>query len=108
MTIGEKNIVKRWSMMASKDLGFDRNPEARGFAELFSSIFEHDHTQPCFQTSEHPGKSRSFCLPRSTHCHRRTPLLHASICKAKPSQENPPDQRADLSPKTDQSAFSAI
>lgn len=46
MTISEKNIVKRWNMMASKDLGFDRNPEARGFAELFSSIFEHDNTQP--------------------------------------------------------------
>lgn len=46
MTISEKNIVKRWNMMASKDLGSDRNPEARGFAELFSSIFEHDNTQP--------------------------------------------------------------
>lgn len=46
MTISEKNIVKRWNMMASKDLGFDRNPEAMGFAELFSSIFEHDNTQP--------------------------------------------------------------
>ena len=46
MTISEKNIVKRWNMMASKDLGYDRNPEARGFAELFSSIFEHDNTQP--------------------------------------------------------------
>ena len=38
MTISEKNIVKRWNMMASKDLGYDRNPEARGFAELFSSM----------------------------------------------------------------------
>ncbi len=46
MTISEKNIVKRWNIMASKDLGYDRNPEARGFAELFSSIFEHDNTQP--------------------------------------------------------------
>ena len=46
MTISEKNIVKRWNMMASKDLGYDRNPEAKGFAELFSSIFEHDNTQP--------------------------------------------------------------
>lgn len=46
MTISEKNIVKRWNMMASKDLGYDRNPEARGFAELFSSIFEHDNEQP--------------------------------------------------------------
>lgn len=46
MTISEKNIVKRWNMMASKDLGYDRNPEARGFAELFSSIFEHENTQP--------------------------------------------------------------
>lgn len=46
MTISEKNIVKRWNMMASKDLGYDRNPEARGFAELFSSIFEHNNTQP--------------------------------------------------------------
>ncbi|EOS68075.1 hypothetical protein C818_04242 [Lachnospiraceae bacterium MD308] len=35
MTISEKNIVKRWSMMASKDLGTDRNVEAIGFAELF-------------------------------------------------------------------------
>lgn len=25
MTISEKNIVKRWNMMASKDLGYDRN-----------------------------------------------------------------------------------
>ena len=40
MTISEKNIVKRWNMMASKDLGFDRNSEARGFAEFFRSIFE--------------------------------------------------------------------
>ena len=46
MTISEKNIVKRWNMMASKDLGFDRNPEARAFAEFFSSIFEHNNTQP--------------------------------------------------------------
>lgn len=46
MTISEKNIVKRWNMMAGKDLGYGRNSEARGFAELFSSIFEHDNTQP--------------------------------------------------------------
>lgn len=46
MTISEKNIVKRWRLMASKDLGYARNPEASGFAELFSSIFEHDNTQP--------------------------------------------------------------
>lgn len=32
--------------MASKDLGFDRNPEASGFAQLFSSIFECGNTQP--------------------------------------------------------------
>ncbi|MEY8424676.1 hypothetical protein AALB52_18425 [Lachnospiraceae bacterium 38-14] len=46
MTISEKNIVKRWNMMASKDLGFDRNSEARGFAEFFRSIFEDGNTQP--------------------------------------------------------------
>lgn len=45
MTISEKNIVKRWSMMASKDLGYDRNVEAIGFAELFKSVFEDGFTQ---------------------------------------------------------------
>lgn len=46
MTISEKNIVKRWNIMASKDLGYDRNIEAIGFAEFFSTIFEHGNTQP--------------------------------------------------------------
>lgn len=46
MTMDEQNIVRRWRMMASKDLGIDRNLEAIGFAELFSSIFECDNTQP--------------------------------------------------------------
>lgn len=45
MTISEKNIVKRWNMMASKDLGYDRNIEAIGFAELFKSVFEDGLTQ---------------------------------------------------------------
>lgn len=45
MTISEKNIVQRWRMMASKDLGYDRNVEAKGFAELFKSVFEDGYTQ---------------------------------------------------------------
>lgn len=45
MTISEKNIVKRWNMMASKDLGTDRNVEAIGFAELFKNVFEDGFTQ---------------------------------------------------------------
>lgn len=45
MTISEQNIVKRWNMMASKDLGTDRNVEAIGFAELFKSVFEDGFTQ---------------------------------------------------------------
>lgn len=45
MTISEQNIVKRWNMMASKDLGYARNSEARAFAEMFSSIFENGYTQ---------------------------------------------------------------
>lgn len=45
MTISEKNIVKRWNMMASKDLGTDRNVEAIGFAKLFKSVFEDGFTQ---------------------------------------------------------------
>lgn len=45
MTISEQNIVKRWDMMASKDLGTDRNVEARGFAELFVGVFENGQTQ---------------------------------------------------------------
>jgi hypothetical protein len=45
MTISEKNIVKRWSMMASKNLGTDRNVEAIGFAELFKNVFEDGFTQ---------------------------------------------------------------
>lgn len=36
MTISEKNIVKRWNIMASKDLGYDRNIEAIGFAEFLA------------------------------------------------------------------------
>lgn len=46
MTISENNVLKRWNMMASKDLGSDRNPESKGFAELFTSIFEDGNTQP--------------------------------------------------------------
>lgn len=45
MTISEKNIVKRWAMIASKDLGYDRNVEAIEFAELFKSVFEDGLTQ---------------------------------------------------------------
>lgn len=45
MTISEKNIIKRWSMMASKDLGIDRNVEARGFADLFTAVFESEQCQ---------------------------------------------------------------
>lgn len=45
MTNSEKNIVKRWSMMASKDLGTDRNIEAADFAELFKRVFEDGLTQ---------------------------------------------------------------
>lgn len=45
MTISEKNIVKRWNMMASKDLGIDRNVEAIGFAELFTAVFENEQYQ---------------------------------------------------------------
>ena len=45
MTISEQNIVKRWNMMASKDLGTDRNVEARGFAELFTAVFENEQRQ---------------------------------------------------------------
>ena len=40
MTISEQNIVKRWNMMASKDLGIDRDVEASAFAELFRQVFE--------------------------------------------------------------------
>lgn len=40
MTISEQNIIKRWNMMASKDLGIDRNVEASSFANLFSQVFE--------------------------------------------------------------------
>lgn len=45
MTINEKNIVERWKMMASKDLGVDRNLEAFGFYELFRAVFEEEQTQ---------------------------------------------------------------
>lgn len=45
MTISEKNIVKRWNMMANKDLGIDRNIEAHGFSELFTAIFENEQFQ---------------------------------------------------------------
>lgn len=45
MTISEKNIVKRWNIMASKDLGTDVNIEARGFAELFTSVFKNEQYQ---------------------------------------------------------------
>lgn len=45
MTISEKNIVARWNMMASKDLGTDRNIEANGFAKLFAAVFENDQNQ---------------------------------------------------------------
>ena len=45
MTISEKNIVKRWNMMAGKDLGTDRNVEAIGFSEFFKSVFEDGFTQ---------------------------------------------------------------
>ena len=31
--------------MASKDLGVDRNVEARGFSELFFNVFEKGYTQ---------------------------------------------------------------
>lgn len=40
MTQSEKNIVKRWTMMKNKDLGYERNLESIGFAELFKSVFE--------------------------------------------------------------------
>ena len=45
MTISEKNIVKRWNMMASKDLGIEKNIEAHGFAELFAAVFENEQYQ---------------------------------------------------------------
>lgn len=45
MTISERNIVKRWEIMASKDLGIDRNVEAVGFAKLFRQVFEEERTQ---------------------------------------------------------------
>lgn len=45
MTISEHNIVKRWKMMASKDLGIDRNIEAFGFSELFTAVFENEQCQ---------------------------------------------------------------
>lgn len=39
------NIVRRWNFMATKDLGIDRNVEARQFAKLFQKIFEDGLTQ---------------------------------------------------------------
>lgn len=45
MTISEQNIVKRWNLMASKDLGTDFNILAIQFSELFTMIFENDFTQ---------------------------------------------------------------
>ena len=40
MTINERNIVRRWELMASKDLGIDVNVESREYAKLFKDIFE--------------------------------------------------------------------
>lgn len=45
MTISEQNIVKRWNMMASKDLGLEVNIEAHGFSELFIAVFENEQCQ---------------------------------------------------------------
>ena len=45
MKINEMNIVKRWSFMATKDLGIDRKIEAIQFAKLFKSLFEDELTQ---------------------------------------------------------------
>ena len=42
MTISEQNIVKRWNIIASRDLGIDRNVEASAFAELFRQVFEEE------------------------------------------------------------------
>lgn len=46
MTINERNIVNRWTFMAGKDLGTDRNVEAFGFANLFKEVFENENPQP--------------------------------------------------------------
>lgn len=42
----DENIVKRWKIMASKDLGIERNMEARDFAEMFIKVFECGQNQP--------------------------------------------------------------
>lgn len=45
MNKNEKNIIDRWNMMASKDLGSDINPLASEFAKLFERVFANNETQ---------------------------------------------------------------
>lgn len=43
MTRSQENIVKRWELMASKDLGYEVQPVAEGFARIFRELFEHEN-----------------------------------------------------------------
>ncbi len=45
MTISEQNIIKRWSLMASKDLGIDINVQSREYLDLFNQIFVNDNLE---------------------------------------------------------------
>ena len=52
MTICEQNIINRWNLMASKDLGVMVNPQAEEFCKLFKKVFEEQSTQfstDCFK-----------------------------------------------------------
>lgn len=42
MTRSQENIVKRWELMASKDLGYEVRPVTIGFAKIFREVFEND------------------------------------------------------------------
>lgn len=45
MTISEQNILRRWSLMASKDLGTDINPITYGMADLAKAVLEEGFNQ---------------------------------------------------------------
>lgn len=45
MNISQQNILKRWNLMSSKDLGTDINPIARDMADLAKKVLEENMTQ---------------------------------------------------------------
>ena len=45
MNISQQNILKRWNLMASKDLGTDINPIARDMADLAKKVLKENMTQ---------------------------------------------------------------